>query len=415
MVETPPATRLLPSFETPRSARHSVVSAMIAVDIFPDGTLALLVDISESGAAVQGVIPLSPGSRKQLRWTFPGDAVPAEVTAEVVWSEGKVSGLHFKDLPQATRTRITRWIDDCAASSHSLPDSGAVSGETAIFGAPTSLFPDQFDFDAELDTLSHDALAATSAEGAAIAICSHDGFLCRASAGSAPEVGVAIQTRTGLSGHAIRTATPVCCPDAHEDPRVDPQVCRQLNLRAAIIVPVTRAGEVIGVVECFWSAPNAFTDADVQAVSALADSVLALIGPEASTVDPTASMIPDFIGESRDAACACADNGAFSPDGAARLIDIQELLQEDSLRAQMPFRTTVEFDFASQETSEPPALPTIFPVATRDIPDTPLTPAASVWPGGLLILVAVVLLTCTITFLYLWTSSAHNPIKALFS
>ncbi len=119
----------------------------------------------------------------------------------------------------------------------------------------------------------------TCAAGVAIALDVGGEIVCRASIGTAPEVGTQLGSGAGLSATCVRTGAVVCCADTSRDPRADAASCNALNIRSAIIAPVIQAGTAIGLVACFWAQPRAFDDGAVAAVSYVAGSIAPAAAP----------------------------------------------------------------------------------------------------------------------------------------
>ena len=93
-------------------------------------------------------------------------------------------------------------------------------------------------------------------------------MVCRATTGDAPELGVRLETTTGLSGACLQTGTVQQCSDTETDPRVDAEDCRTLGVRSILMVPLSEGNETFGVFEVFSSRPNAFGDRDVNTLLA---------------------------------------------------------------------------------------------------------------------------------------------------
>src|SRR6185369_8061455 len=120
------------------------------------------------------------------------------------------------------------------------------------------------------DTFLHDlvtqACLATDATAAALALKSGEEFICRAVAGPhTPDIGVRLDVRAGLSGACVRAKKAQYCEDTETDPRVDAQLCRRLQVRSILIVPVLIAeSDILGVLEVFSPQPQAFGHHDLQ-------------------------------------------------------------------------------------------------------------------------------------------------------
>src|ERR1700690_3922741 len=100
-------------------------------------------------------------------------------------------------------------------------------------------FPPDLALDLVLNELVVRAADATRASAAALALVRGDEMVCRAATGlHAPDLGIPLNTRDGLSGACVRTRSPQLCNDAESDARVDPAASRRLGIRSMLIVPV---------------------------------------------------------------------------------------------------------------------------------------------------------------------------------
>ena len=100
-------------------------------------------------------------------------------------------------------------------------------------------------------------------------------MVCRANAGTdAPDLGVCLDLRDGLSGTCIQTRQLQQCTDTETDPRVDRQVCRQLGVRSIAVLPVLRGSELLGVFEVLSSRPNAFGQNELHSLQDLCGRIL---------------------------------------------------------------------------------------------------------------------------------------------
>ena len=124
----------------------------------------------------------------------------------------------------------------------------------------------------------------TRATAAVIALADGDEIVCRASSGNAPSVGARVDPDSGLSGECVRTGKIVRCDDTETDPRADHLVCRHLDLRSMVIVPIRIQGRPAGILEVFSSRPHAFKSADERVLGHVADLVaeIALRQPKAA-------------------------------------------------------------------------------------------------------------------------------------
>ena len=111
-------------------------------------------------------------------------------------------------------------------------------------------------------------------------------MVCRAATGElAPDLGVPLSTRDGLSGACLQTRQPQLSVDTEFDPRVDPAVSRRIGIRSILIVPIFESTDGItadgkhkglnapfaGVLEVFSSSPAAFSHADQKRLEGFAE------------------------------------------------------------------------------------------------------------------------------------------------
>ena len=157
-------------------------------------------------------------------------------------------------------------------------------------------FPPDLALDLVLNELVVRAAKATRAGSAALALARGEELVCRAATGPlAPDLGVPLSTRDGLSGACLQTHQPQLSVDTEFDPRVDPAVSRHLGIRSILIVPVfdrtdkdhndkDRTGkdvndndsngqhaQVSGLLEAFSTSPAAFSDSDQKLLESFAE------------------------------------------------------------------------------------------------------------------------------------------------
>jgi TonB family protein len=131
--------------------------------------------------------------------------------------------------------------------------------------------------DLALDLVLNEVVAqarkATRASGAAIALARDGRMICRATTGNAPDLGVRVETDSGISGACLITGNIQLCSDTDVDPRVNAEACRRLNVRSMLMVPISDGKHNFGIVEVFAAPPNAFNEEDIKALQVLAQSV----------------------------------------------------------------------------------------------------------------------------------------------
>jgi TonB family protein len=115
--------------------------------------------------------------------------------------------------------------------------------------------------DLALNELVVRAASATQASAAALALARGAEMVCRATTGEhAPDLGVPLSTREGLSGACLRSRQPQICQDTESDVRVDAAAARRLGVRSMLIVPVMDGDDPAGVLEVFSPHPGAFSE-----------------------------------------------------------------------------------------------------------------------------------------------------------
>ncbi len=176
-------------------------------------------------------------------------------------------------------------------------------------------FPPDLALDFVLNTLVVRAAEAIHAHSAALALASGDEMVCRAANGPlAPDLGVTLNTRDGLSGACLETHQPQLSVDTEFDPRVDPALSRRLGIRSILIVPVFDSNDknaLTGILEVFSPSTGAFSHSDQKLLEGFAEEcarirdaavelgqqepAAAVVRPE---LVPPASILPGFDADS---------------------------------------------------------------------------------------------------------------------
>jgi GAF domain-containing protein len=118
--------------------------------------------------------------------------------------------------------------------------------------------------------LVSNALLASKATGAAIAMSEGKEMVCLAAQGTAPDLGMRLDPQFGFSGMCVRKGRILFCDDTETDPRVDRAACQRLDARSMIAVPLLERGKVIGIFQVFSSAAHAFDNNDIRHLDMLA-------------------------------------------------------------------------------------------------------------------------------------------------
>jgi putative methionine-R-sulfoxide reductase with GAF domain len=283
--------------------------------------LSEIVDISESGMAIQTSFPLQVQRRVNLCLDLTATRACIHTTGEVVWSDrsGRV-GIRFPQMQDEALRQLKEWLfvnvmvacvnhraDVLPAnpSANQLPASllpqvapqtvlekptensalanwmrqelepTAPADYTSILTALAAVKREVdglgSDLDAALQLLALRAQTFTRATGAAIALTEGSSMICRASAGEdAPGLGTRFGSGAGFSGECVRTGQLLRCEDSETDPIVDRESCRQLGIRSMIAVPIRWDDAVIGLLEVFSPEPYAFSTNDPLALKRLA-------------------------------------------------------------------------------------------------------------------------------------------------
>jgi GAF domain-containing protein len=147
-----------------------------------------------------------------------------------------------------------------------------------------------------ISIIAEKAQVLTGATGAAIALRRGSEIVCRARTGrTAPDIGVRLQTDSGLSAECVRTGEVLLCNDAESNPRVDWASCRRMGVRSILVAPLRHFRRTLGVFEVLSSTPGAFDNNDVATMQFLSGMMVATIS-RLSSLQPAverSSQLPD--------------------------------------------------------------------------------------------------------------------------
>jgi putative methionine-R-sulfoxide reductase with GAF domain len=287
-----------------------------------------IVDISETGMAIQAFSPLVIGSDESFSLDLSETGAFVQTIGSVIWSEpsGR-SGIRFPALADESLPTLRQWMfanaiagsgisvaapvkevtvpeqnvaseSEAASVAPSEYDAPAHTDYTAVLSAlgavkkeVESLGPD---LEAVLQLVTRRSLTFTRATGAAIAMTEAQDMVCRASAGAdAPPLGARLQAGAGFSGECIRTGILLRCDDSEVDPRVDRESSRSLGIRSMVAVPIRRQSSIVGLLEIFSPQPSNFELSDEIVLQRLAEVIsVALDRAEASPRDTTQKVSP---------------------------------------------------------------------------------------------------------------------------
>ena len=140
------------------------------------------------------------------------------------------------------------------------------------------IYPSEIDLEPAISVIAERAQVLTGATGAAIALRHGDEIVCRARTGrTAPDLGVRVQTDSGISADCVRTGEVVLCHDAERNPCVDLASCRRLGVRSILAAPLRHFRKTLGVFEVLSGSPHAFDHRDVATMQLLSSLMVAAI------------------------------------------------------------------------------------------------------------------------------------------
>ncbi|HEX8813999.1 MAG TPA: GAF domain-containing protein [Terriglobales bacterium] len=154
----------------------------------------------------------------------------------------------------------------------------AVPAPRHILVCDSEIQPETIDLEPAISVIAERAQTLTGASGAAIALRHGTEIICRARAGrTAPDLGVRLQTDSGISADCVRTGEVVLCHDAERNPKVDLAACRRLGVRSILAAPLRHFRRTLGVFEVLSALPHAFDHQDVATMQLLSSMMVAAI------------------------------------------------------------------------------------------------------------------------------------------
>jgi GAF domain-containing protein len=152
--------------------------------------------------------------------------------------------------------------------------------------------PEELNLEPGITIIAERAQNLTGATGAAIALRAGEEIVCRARAGRiAPDLGVRLQTDSGLSAECVRTGEILLCHDTERNPRVDLASCRRLGARSILVAPLRHYRRTLGVFEVLSGAPYAFDQRDVATMQMLSGVMVAAM----TRLSTNAARRPQFM------------------------------------------------------------------------------------------------------------------------
>jgi GAF domain-containing protein len=161
-----------------------------------------------------------------------------------------------------------------------IPQTWAPSGNssTNAQARDTDIHAAEIDWEPAIHVIAERAQSLTGATGAAIALRHGDEIVCRARTGrTAPDLGVRLQTDSGISADCVRTGEVVLCDDSERNSRVNLANCRSLGVRSILAAPLRHFHKTLGVFEVLSAAPHAFDHRDVATMQLLSSMMVAAL------------------------------------------------------------------------------------------------------------------------------------------
>jgi len=130
------------------------------------------------------------------------------------------------------------------------------------------------DVDAALQLLVERAKYITGALAATIALYEEGELVCHACTGAPRQkLRSRLLVGSGLSNESVRTRRILRCNDTSNDERTNPEICRKYGIASAMVMPLVRGPEVIGVFELLAGTTQAFEERDISALARLGEMV----------------------------------------------------------------------------------------------------------------------------------------------
>jgi len=150
--------------------------------------------------------------------------------------------------------------------------------EEPVTALELPLSPAQLDLEPAISVIAERAQSLTGASGSAIGLQWGQEVVCSARAGrTAPDLGVRLQTDSGLSGECLRNGQILRCDDTEDHPNVERSVARRLGVRSILVAPLQHFRKTLGIFEVLSTETFAFDDLAVANLQMLAGFMVAAI------------------------------------------------------------------------------------------------------------------------------------------
>ena len=203
-------------------------------------------------------------------------------------SVARVFGGELGQQPRATllhdegMDRLVRQLIESVPSSPGLvqerPLIAACEAQEPVTALDLPLAPAQLDLEPAISLIAERAQSLTGASGSAIGLQWGQEVVCSARAGrTAPDLGVRLQTDSGMSGECLRTGQILRCDDTEEHPNVERNAARRLGVRSILVAPLQHFRKTLGILEVLSTEIYAFDDLAVANLQMLAGFMVAAI------------------------------------------------------------------------------------------------------------------------------------------
>ena len=257
----------------------------VPIELLP-GKEMWLHDIGEGGLSVSGSSRLEPGTATFFSFQFPDANSIIEASGVVAWCDGSGRvGIRFTRIKPDSSAVLKRWLKNDEKQSSSSAEQPAAEPVRAGIGSDAATLRQEvsranLDSSGALDLLAERMKDRTRASGAAIALRDDDSVICRASSGNAPPAGTPLSIDNTVTGECYRSGNIVSITDTEKDARVDAELCRQLEFRSLLIVPIAAGEEVVGILEVFSTLAGNFEGGDVLLLGSIAEVAAEIYGAQ---------------------------------------------------------------------------------------------------------------------------------------
>jgi putative methionine-R-sulfoxide reductase with GAF domain len=164
------------------------------------------------------------------------------------------------------------------AAAHPGADTHAADSEAVRFpgedGGKSLSETAREDLDAALQLLVERAKYITGALAATISLFEDGELICHACTGTPKQkTGVRLMVESGLAAESVRTRRILRCNDTSVDVRTNSETCQKYGISSAMVMPLARGPEVIGVFELLSGMTQAFEERDLSALARLGEMV----------------------------------------------------------------------------------------------------------------------------------------------